>query len=302
MTFSEAVEQYLQASSTASGTRNTALMSPAWMSRQIGSTSAPSLIRTSAMPRPFSICTEPGTTEPMTASSVSISWTFRNGAPAFSRSNRTWAGSRLSSSSSGSPKKLARRTRALADRITSTARGSLSTLFGASSADRRRAGSSIIFSMLDLRLELLGDPGLLPLRDWLAEDNHKVRAIVALTVACCGFAAGFAYDRFVNPGHSATSHFVVGSVGAVGAAMPGYFLSGLFGRNGVIGWIVAFGSAWLCSIIGGFLGGTLLFPGIGSLFGLFVAAMWFARPETAIAWIVGLIVTHLITLKIRRLH
>jgi hypothetical protein len=69
------------------------------MSRQIGSTSARSLIRTRAMPRPFSILADPGTTEPITASSVSSSCTFRNGAPAFSRSSRTWAGSRLSSSS-----------------------------------------------------------------------------------------------------------------------------------------------------------------------------------------------------------
>lgn len=47
------------------------------------------------MPRPFSFRADPGT-EPITASSVSRSCTFRNGAPAFSRPRRTWAGSQRS--------------------------------------------------------------------------------------------------------------------------------------------------------------------------------------------------------------
>lgn len=127
-----------------------------------------------------------------------------------------------------------------------------------------------------------------------------MRFALAILVAAGGFFVGFTSGQLWKVGPSVASHLAIGTLGAIGAAVPGFFFAGWFGREGPTGWIVAFLAANICTTIGGFLGGSILLPGYGSVAGLVIAVLWLAQAETAIAWVISFAIIQLLAMRLRQ--
>jgi len=161
-------------------------------------------------------------------------------------------------------------------------------------------------------------------RSWLTEDVRRRRIAITAIVAAYGSAVGFSvdhltfgkifwtiwpprvtavFDFLVNPEHfwtAWTAHVAVAMFAAVGAAVPGYFVAGWFGRSGKDGWMIALAAAFLCTVIGGVLVGMLIVPGSGTLFGRYMVPFFFARIELILIWTICFVLAQSLIIRIRR--
>jgi len=163
-------------------------------------------------------------------------------------------------------------------------------------------------------------------RSWLTEDSQRRRIAITAIIAAYGSAVGFsvdhltfgkifwtiwpprvtaAFDFLVNPEHfwtAWTAHVAVAVFAAIGAAVPGYFVAGWFGRSGKDGWMIALAAAFLCTVIGGVLGSMLIVPGFGTLFGRYMVSVFLTRIELILIWTICFVLAQLLIIRIRRKH
>lgn len=151
--------------------------------------------------------------------------------------------------------------------------------------------------------------------------SRRARLIVAVMMAIAGavFFYEFFRDDMANLSESAqadvSSALVIRYLVAlaIGGAVAGAITAGLFGRNGVAGWAVAFLGAVLASLLTGLIGSAIgRFPDlIADGFGLNdVVAIGFGlvliplsmvdRPTLFAAWLVLMVATHLWARSARR--
>ncbi|NBZ89852.1 hypothetical protein [Stagnihabitans tardus] len=85
----------------------------------------------------------------------------------------------------------------------------------------------------------------------------------------------------------------------LGAGLAAFGLSGWGGRPGWRGWARAYAAAVLCSLCGGFAGGTAVYPIFGTLFGPPVAFWMMVSPKLMPLWWGGFVLVQLLALRLR---
>lgn len=87
---------------------------------------------------------------------------------------------------------------------------------------------------------------------------------------------------------------------AVGAFAAGLATAGLFGGAGGRGWAVAGFGSLLSTGLGGALGGTLVLPGLGTIWGaLIVGRLMVERPVIVPIWACAMAAVHLYARRLR---
>jgi hypothetical protein len=121
-------------------------------------------------------------------------------------------------------------------------------------------------------------------------DAWLLRLTFALMVAAAGALVALTYEMTANSGDpTEVKLWIAGWTGAGGGSLA-VAMSGWIGRSGPGGWSRALAAAWLCSVFGGFVGGTMLAPGIGSVIGAVIGALFFVWPPMLFVWALGFFV------------
>jgi hypothetical protein len=145
----------------------------------------------------------------------------------------------------------------------------------------------------------------------------SARSVVALGMAALAFGFAFAFlyeDRAAAPGAEGIAAFVTGTLlfHALGGAVAGWALAGLFGRAGAFGWPLAALGGALASIAAGVLGGAA--SGLPDLLGsgstvagaMRIATAAFVTPLAVAAapwlgavWLAIVLGLHIVTRRLR---
>ena len=86
---------------------------------------------------------------------------------------------------------------------------------------------------------------------------------------------------------------------SIGAIIGAFAIQEHIGGEGLEGLLTTIIAFYFATLIGGFIAGTLVFPVVGTFFGLmFVSAIPFALENGAIAWWSGVLILHFVTLHL----
>lgn len=148
--------------------------------------------------------------------------------------------------------------------------------------------------------------------------NRTPRGIVALMMAIIAAAFVFLFlleERPADPGAvEGLTGFVTTKLisQAIGGAISGWLLAGLFGRSGVLGWVLAVLGGIVATLIAGALGGLVLSlpdiitqgfqaqEAINVALGAFIVPLAAAgKPMVAAAWAALILLTHVLALRER---
>lgn len=139
-------------------------------------------------------------------------------------------------------------------------------------------------------------------RHWLVQD--KFRFIVFLEVAAAGFLVALALSEALGFGKSADDFdpppMLTASLAAAGGAVSGLLLSGWFGRAGIAGWSFAVLASVLSPILAGAIGGSLVAPGFGTVWGAIMPMLLFVHLKPFAVWLGCLFIIHLHVRHLRR--
>ncbi|MET1411501.1 hypothetical protein ABVF61_04485 [Roseibium sp. HPY-6] len=139
-------------------------------------------------------------------------------------------------------------------------------------------------------------------RHWLVQD--KFRFIVFLEVAAAGFLVALMLAEelgFGQSGHDLQpSPMKIASLAAAGGAVSGLLLSGWFGRAGIAGWGFAVLASVLSPVLAGAIGGSLVAPGLGTVWGAIMPMLLFVHLKPFAVWLGCLFIIHLHVRHLRR--
>ncbi len=129
-------------------------------------------------------------------------------------------------------------------------------------------------------------------RHWLVQDN--LRFVVFLEIAAAGFLVALMLAKELGFGQSGDdfdlSPLTIASLSAAGGAVSGLLLSGWFGRTGMAGWSLAILSAIFSPVLAGAIAGSLVAPGIGTIWGAILPMLLFAHMKTFAVWVLCLLI------------
>ena len=112
-------------------------------------------------------------------------------------------------------------------------------------------------------------------------------AIAAVTVAAIGGAVALGMLEAARTGQGPWvpegKNFVIAS--CIGACLGGWASTWAFGRSGAQGWLLALCGAFVATILGGAVAGTLYVPALGTMMGaLTVFEAMFQNPDILLGW------------------
>lgn len=109
-------------------------------------------------------------------------------------------------------------------------------------------------------------------------------------VAAAGALVALTYEVTANSGDPTGVKVRIAAWTGAGGGILAAAMSGWIDRSEPGGWSRALAAAWLCSVFGGFVGGTMLAPGIGSVIGAVLGALFFVWPPMLFVWALGFFV------------
>ena len=121
------------------------------------------------------------------------------------------------------------------------------------------------------------------------------RAVCSLLIGTSGAINGFAYGY--SSEYSLNDMGIFAAIAFVGGFFAGAIVAGYVGQAGDDGWPTSLLAFVVATVLAGLISGTILFPVIGSVVGLFIAVGPVYRPELAVPWLLCWVATHLLMRK-----
>lgn len=131
----------------------------------------------------------------------------------------------------------------------------------------------------------------------MSHDSLKFRSIIASLSAVSGIVVYVAAGP-VSP-LSTADYILLACIAGFGPASIGFFLSRSFGHGEFAGWFRALATAYLCSVIGGAIAGSIILPGIGTVGGAVYGAAIITSWQKAVTWMLCATIAQLIAIRVR---
>lgn len=122
--------------------------------------------------------------------------------------------------------------------------------------------------------------------------NH----VKVFSFLCVGFAAAataFAYSHYNISSESALDYVLISAAAFLSGCFLGWLFFRFLGNPGIVGFITSIGAAYLITVLGGFMAGTIILPGIGSMGGLIAASTFFLDWQILVVWILSFGIAHI---------
>ena len=113
---------------------------------------------------------------------------------------------------------------------------------------------------------------------------------------CIGMAAAitaFAYSHYNISSKNALDHIIISMAAFVSGCLLGVAFFRLFGNPGFGGLVISIVTAYLITVLGGFLTGTIILPGVGSIGGFIAASTFFLNWKVFVIWSLSFGIAHM---------